>query len=114
MIKVYGIKSCGSVKKALKFFKDNSIEYQFIDFKKEAVGCEKIDFWIDKVGIDKLFNNRGTKYRTLKLKELNLDDNGKREWLCKENMLIKRPVIELKNDVIVAFNEEVYKDKFLK
>ena len=114
MIKVYGIKSCGSVKKALKFFKDNSIEYQFIDLKKEAVGCEKIDFWIDKVGIDKLFNNRGTKYRTLKLKELNLDDNGKREWLCKENMLIKRPVIELKNDVIVAFNEEVYKDKFLK
>ena len=115
MIKVYGIKTCGSVKKALKFFKDNGIEYEFIDFKKEPVGCGKIDEWLAKVDIDTLFNNRGTKYRTLKLKELNLDSNGKREWLCKENLLIKRPVIELENgEVIVAFDEEKYREIFLK
>jgi len=114
MIKVYGIKTCGSVKKALKFFKDNNIEIEFHDFKKEPVGCDKIDTWLEKVSIDKLFNNRGTKYRMLKLKELNLDDNGKREWLCKENLLIKRPVVELDNgNVIVAFDEDEYKSKFL-
>jgi Spx/MgsR family transcriptional regulator len=115
MIKVYGIKTCGSVKKALKFLNNNSIEYEFIDFKKEQPTCDKIDFWISKVGIDKLFNNRGTKYRTLKLKELNLDENGKREWLCKEYLLIKRPVIELEDgNVIVGFDEELYKEMFLK
>ena len=115
MIKVYGIKTCGSVRKALKFFKDNNIEVEFIDFKKEAPSCQKIDFWIEKVGIDKLFNSRGTKYRVLKLKELNLDDSGKREWLCKEPMLIKRPVVELENgDVIVAFDEDIYRELFLK
>ena len=115
MIKVYGIKTCGSVKKALKFFKDNGIEYEFIDFKKEPVACGKIDEWLAKVDIDTLFNNRGTKYRTLKLKELNLDSNGKREWLCKENLLIKRPVIELENgEVVVAFDEEKYREIFLK
>ena len=113
MIKVYGIKTCGSVKKALKFFKDNGIEVEFFDFKKEPVDCKKIDFWISKVGIDRLFNNRGTKYRTLKLKELNLDENGKREWLCKENMLIKRPVVEFEGDkVLVAYDEVVYEKMF--
>ena len=112
-MKVYGIKTCGSVKKALKFFKNNSIEYEFHDFKKEPVSCDKIDEWIKKAGIDILFNNRGTKYRTLKLKELNLDENGKREWLCRENLLIKRPVIELDNgDIIVGFDEEKYKEIF--
>ncbi|GAB6074216.1 arsenate reductase family protein [Nautilia lithotrophica] len=112
-MKVYGIKTCGSVKKALKFFNENGIEYEFHDFKKEPVGCDKIDEWIKKAGIDVLFNNKGTKYRTLKLKELNLDENGKREWLCKENLLIKRPVIELDNgDVIVGFNEDRYKEIF--
>ena len=112
-MKVYGIKTCGSVKKAIKFFKDNEIEYEFVDFKKTPVGCEKIDEWISKVGVNTLFNNRGTKYRQLKLKELNLDENGKREWLCKENILIKRPVIELDNgDVIVGFDEEKYKEIF--
>jgi Spx/MgsR family transcriptional regulator len=112
-VKVYGIKTCGSVKKALKFFKDNNIEYEFHDFKKEPAGCDKIDEWIKKAGIEALFNNRGTKYRTLKLKELNLDENGKREWLCKENLLIKRPVIELDNGkVVVGFDEEKYKEIF--
>jgi len=108
MIKMYGIPTCGSVRKAKKFFNDNGIEFEFVDFKKTPVSCEKIDEWLKQVSIDKLFNNRGTKYRTLKLKELNLDDEGKREWLCKENMLIKRPVIEFDNKVIVAFDEEEY------
>ena len=114
MIKVYGIKTCGSVRNALKFFKDNNIEVEFQDIRKEPVDCSKINHWIKKVSIDKLFNNRGTKYRNLKLKELNLDDNGKKEWLCKENMLLKRPVIEYgNNDVLVAFDEEIYKEVFL-
>ena len=61
-----------------------------------------------------LFNTRGTTYRTLKLKDLNLDDKQKLEWLAKENMLIKRPVIEYSsNKVLVAFDETVYTDVLL-
>jgi len=112
MIKMYGIPTCGSVKKAKKFFNDNGIEFEFVDFKKEPVGCEKIDEWLKQVDINTLFNSRGTKYRTLKLKELNLDENGKKEWLCKENLLIKRPVIEYDGKVVVAFDEEKYKEIF--
>ncbi len=112
-LKIYGIKTCGSVRKALKFFKENNIQYNFIDFKKEQVGLEKIDMWLEKTSLNKLLNNKGTKYRTLKLKELNLDDNAKKEWLAKENMLIKRPVIEHNGDVIIAFDEDIYKELFL-
>lgn len=110
---VYGIKTCGSVKKAIKFFKDNGVDFEFVDIKKEPVSKQKIESWLEKVSIDKLFNSRGTKYRTLKLKELNLDDKGKQEWLAKENLLIKRPVIEYKGDVIVGFDEDEYKRIFL-
>ncbi len=113
-MKIYGIKTCGSVRKAIKFFKENNIEFELVDFKKITINEEKIDYWLKKVSIDTLFNNRGTKYRTLKLKELNLDDKGKKEWLIKENMLIKRPIIEYKDRVIVAFDEEHYKAIFLK
>jgi len=112
-MKIYGIKTCGSVRKAIKFFKENGIDFDFIDFRKEPVTQEKINAWLEKVSIDKLFNNKGTKYRTLKLKDLNLCDDEKISWLAKENMLIKRPVIEYKDKVIVAFNEEEYKKLFL-
>jgi Spx/MgsR family transcriptional regulator len=112
-MKIYGIKTCGSVKKAMKFFKDNAIDFELIDFKKEHVGCDKIESWLQKTTIDTLFNNKGTKYRTLKLKDLNLDDEGKKQWLCKENMLIKRPVIEFDDTLVVGFDEAKYSEMFL-
>jgi arsenate reductase (glutaredoxin) len=113
MITVYGIKTCGSVRNALKFFKENDIEVDFFDFKKESPTSEKIESWTKKADINILFNSKGTKYKTLNLKELNLDEKGKFEWLCKEPMLFKRPVIEFNDKVIVGWKEEEYKSTFL-
>ena len=42
MIKVYGIKTCGSVRNALKFFKDHNIEVDFVDFKTTKVDLETV------------------------------------------------------------------------
>lgn len=113
MIKVYGIKNCDSVKKALSFFKKNDIEYELFDFKTQELPCQKIDSWLKQVSMKELFNSRSTTYRTLKLKELNLDEAAQKEWLCKENLLIKRPVIEFNDQVIVGFSEENYTRSFL-
>ncbi len=113
-MKLYGIKTCDSVRKARKFFKDRGIDYDFVDFRETPVKEETISKWLEKVSIDSLFNKRGTTYRTLKLKELNLDDKGKKAWLAKENMLIKRPVIEYENQVITGFDEKRYEEIFTK
>lgn len=113
MIEVYGIKNCDSVKKALAFFKKHSLEYSLHDFKTQPVGCDKMDFWLKGIEIKKLFNAKSTSYRTLALKDKNLNDAEMAEWLCKENLLIKRPVIEFNNRVIVGFNETDYQGAFL-
>lgn len=113
MIKVYGIKNCDSVKKALGFFKKNNIQYELFDFKTQELSCEKIDYWVSKTALKSLFNTRSTTYRNLKLKELDLNDTQKIEWLCKENLLIKRPVVEYNNEVLVGFNEEIFQRSFL-
>lgn len=111
-VKVYGIKTWDSVRKALRFFKDNNIEVEFFDLKKQTPTSTSIEFWAKNAGIDLVFNNRGTKYRTLKLKDLNLDNEGKLQWLLKEPMLLKRPIVEYDQKVLVGFKEEVYKETF--
>ncbi len=111
---IYGIKNCSSVAKAIKFCKTNNISFTFHDFRAEALSNDKIDFFASHIDINLLFNNKGTKYRDLKLKELNLDDKGKIQWLKKENMLLKRPVIEYNNQALCSFNEEIYKNIFIK
>jgi len=108
MLKIYGIKNCDSVRKAIKFLKQHDIAYEFIDFRETPVNTKTIATWLKGTDIKTLFNTRGTTYRTLKLKEMNLDDIEKEAWLSKENMLIKRPVITVDNKVIVGYNETHY------
>jgi len=113
MLKIYGIKNCDSVRKAVKFLKYHNIPYTFIDFRETPVSQECVDAWLEKSDIKMLFNTRGTTYRTLKLKEKNLTDDEKRQWLAKENMLIKRPVITFEKQVIIGYNESQYQNLLL-
>ena len=111
---MYGIKTCSTVGKARKFMKENNIDFDFVDYKVESVGEEKIREWLKHVKMEVLFNNKGKKYRDLGLKELNLDDEGKIAWMAKENYLLKRPVVEYGNGKVhVTYNEDEYKALFL-
>jgi Spx/MgsR family transcriptional regulator len=115
-MKIYGIKTCGSVKNAIKFCENNGLSYEFIDFRKDPLDDAMVDFFASKVDINLLFNSKGTKYKQLELKSLNLDDTGKLEWLKKDNMLFKRPVIVYGKDldkVLCAYDETIYKKEFL-
>jgi len=108
MLKIYGIKNCDSVRKAIKYLKSHEVPYEFIDFRETPVTSDTIGSWLQTTDIKTLFNTRGTTYRTLKLKTLDLNDEEKQQWLAKENMLIKRPVITVDNNVIVGYNESQY------
>lgn len=111
-MKLYGIKTCGSVKKAIAYCKTNSIDFEFIDFKQTPPDLALLEHWLTQASMTKLFNTKGTKYRTLKLKDLNLDDAGKKEWLLKEPLLIKRPVLETDSgEILVGFDESEYDAK---
>lgn len=109
-MKVYGITTCGSVKKATSFLRAKGIEFDFIDFKKTKISNEQIVSWINKQPLKVLFNTKGTKFKTLELSK-ELSDNEKIAWLEKEPLLFKRPVIEFDNGaLIVGFDENVYEE----
>ncbi len=112
-LRVYGIKNCDSVKKALRFLKAHNLEYEFFDFKESAPSCKQVSRWSDAVGIKKLFNTHSTTYRQLGLKEVATNEEKKIEWMCKEPLLIKRPVIETDNEVLVGYDEETYTKSLL-
>lgn len=112
MIHVYGIKNCDSVKKALSFLKSQNVEYLFHDFKATPVGTDVIKHWLDVIPIETLFNTKGTTYRALGLKSMELSKQDKVEWMAKENLLIKRPVIVSGENIIVGFNQSQYEGFF--
>ncbi|MBN2870433.1 MAG: arsenate reductase family protein [Campylobacterales bacterium] len=113
MVRVYGIKTCGSVKKALHFLDAHGIPYTFHDFKTSPVESGTIEKWVRQSGIDLLLNTKGTTYRTLGMKSLSLDERGKIEWMSRHNLLIKRPVIEFGDRLVVGFDPSQYEGIFL-
>ncbi len=113
MITLYGIPTCSSVQKARRFLKERGIEHAFVDFRKTPVDRATIDRWLKRCEIQTLFNSRGTKYRTLGLAGHTLSEEDKAAWLAKENLLIKRPVIELADGaLLVGYDENRYTEHF--
>jgi Spx/MgsR family transcriptional regulator len=114
MIKIYGIKNCDSVKKAISFFKKISLDYEFIDFKTTPINIDKIKKIIDKKGIDIVLNKKSSTYRNLGLSKLDLTNDKLLVYMSDNNLLIKRPLIEYNNEIIIGFDENLYKDTFTK
>ncbi|MBX7490118.1 arsenate reductase family protein [Helicobacter turcicus] len=111
MVRLYGIKTCGSVKKAMAFLESRGVKYIFVDFKKEAPSLSLIEYWLEFVPLSKLLNSKGATYKKLGLKDKNLDEDETKQWLIEAPTLIKRPVVEYKkgeNKVIVGFDEDLY------
>ncbi len=108
MLHVIGIKNCNTVRKALGWFKDNEVEYEFIDLKKEPLTEAELRELEMKVGLDVLVNKRGMTYRKLGLKEKNLNNEELFQELLKNQMMIKRPVLIKNQAVIVGFDEDSY------
>ncbi|MGP1580336.1 MAG: arsenate reductase family protein [Wolinella sp.] len=114
-MKIYGIKNCTNVKRALSFFDSRKIAYDFIDLKLTNPLRSDLERWLKSHPIDRLFNAKSSTYRSLNLKELSLDDEGKIEWILKEPRLLKRPVIECEDGtILVGFDikncEKIFND----
>ena len=52
MIKLYGIPNCDTVKKARSWLAENGIEFEFVDFKKNAPTAELINGWLKQVALE--------------------------------------------------------------
>ncbi|ARU49724.1 arsenate reductase family protein [Sulfurospirillum diekertiae] len=112
MIKVYGITTCGSVKKAIAFFKAKVVPYTFVDLKSTQISEAKLKEWLSKQPMSVIFNTKGTKFKTLGLSK-EISEEEKKMWLLREQLLFKRPIVECEDGaLLVGFDEEVYANKF--
>lgn len=112
---IYGIKNCNTVKKALDWLKENHIDFTFHDFKKEGISAEKLREWSAKVGYEKLLNKQGLTWKQLDA-EIKATITGEKEalqLLYDKNSMIKRPVLEFENELVLGFKENEYRMLFL-
>lgn len=110
---IFGIKNCDTVKKARRWLDSHAIEYEFSDFRDEQPTPERIQSWIDSLGLDTLINRRSTTYRQLSAAQQQSTDTE--SWVHaieQQPTLIKRPLLMHDGQLFCGFKEQQYKEIF--
>jgi len=112
-VTVYGIPNCDTIRKARQWLDAHGIAYVFHDYKKAGIERAKLDAWADKAGWEMLLNRAGTTFRQLSETEKSDIDRRKaiRLMLAQPSM-IKRPVVERGNALMVGFDLARYTQFF--
>lgn len=113
MIRVYGIKNCDTVKKALHWLKENNIDCQLHDFRIDGLDKNWLVQAESQFGWESLVNKRSTTWRNLsdEVKE-NLSKQTALEVLFTQPTLIKRPIILQDDIALIGFNAKEYEACF--
>ncbi len=112
-IKVWGITTCGTVRKATAFLKANNVEFEFIDLKTTKPPKTLLKNAMKSVDAPrKMFNTSGGAYKDggYKDKAATMSAKDIVEALAAEPMLIKRPIVVTEKGIAVGFDEAILKN----
>lgn len=114
---IYKYNRCGSCRKAVKYLKENEIQFEereILDTPPSKEELKKMLGYLDG-NIKKLFNTSGVKYREGNYKDIikTISEDEALEILSNNGALIKRPFIIGDEKGTVGFKEEVLKELFL-
>ena len=112
-VKVYGIKNCNTMKKALDFLDEKGVSYEFIDYKKQKPTIDLLKSFLEETSLATLVNKQGTTYR--KMDEAQKADLENEETalpiLVENSSMIKRPVIlSEEGKLLVGFDQEKFQN----
>jgi arsenate reductase (glutaredoxin) len=112
-ITVYGIKACDTMKEARTWLEDHGVAYDFHDYKAVGIDRPRLERWVGQVGWETLLNRSGTTFRKLPdVDKVPLDAGKAVALMLAQPSMIKRPVLDLGDRLLVGFKPEAYAAAF--
>jgi arsenate reductase len=113
MTTIYGIPNCDTMKKAPTWLDAHKVTHDFHDYKKLGIDKASLEGWVKQVGWEVLLNRAGTTFKKLP----DADKEGLTEkkaiaLMLAQPSMIKRPVLEAKDKLMVGFKPDEYAKLF--
>ncbi len=110
---IYGIKNCDTMKKARVWLDTAGVAYQFHDYKTAGVDPARLRDWVARAGWERVLNRAGTTFRQLPDADKQGIDADKAIALMLANpSMIKRPVLESGDALLIGFKPDDYRTQF--
>ncbi|GAB5081627.1 arsenate reductase family protein [Hominimerdicola sp. 21CYCFAH17_S] len=108
---------CTTCIKARKYLESKALDFESRHIKEDRPSYDELKEWHKKSGLElkRFFNTSGTLYKSMNLKEKlpAMTDEEKLKLLSTDGMLVKRPILVLKDKVLVGFKQSEW-DEVLK
>ncbi len=109
MFTLYGIKNCDTIKKARNWLESHDVDYQFHDYRVDGLEKALLEKFESKLGWDVMLNRRSTSWRQLSDEQKNdLDAEKALQLMQASPTLIKRPILDTGDQLIIGFKAEQY------
>jgi arsenate reductase len=95
MVDVYGIPTCGTVKKALTWLTEAKVPHRFVDLRAHPPDRARVARWVAAFGSQPLRNTSGASFRALGPARDTWDTEAWIDAFVSDPMLVKRPVVEV-------------------
>ena len=108
-VQLYGIANCDTVRKARVWLDGQGVAHDFHDYKKAGVDTARLANWADRAGWEVLLNRAGTTFRKLPDGDkVDIDRDRALALMVAHPSLIKRPVLERGDTLLVGFKPDTY------
>jgi arsenate reductase len=112
-VTIYGIPTCDTVRKARAWLDRRGVAYRFHDFRADGLEQPRLDGWLRRLGWEALLNRSSATFRVLDETDRSALDAVKATRLMLASpTMIKRPVLERDDEVVVGFRPERYEALF--
>lgn len=113
-VKLYGLPYCDATAGVTKWLEAKKYTVTLHNCKTDGITKEKLEEWCYKLSWQKVLNKRSTTWRSLPQEKQNaVTDAATAIAVMEQNTsLIKRPVIEFGNNLLLGFDEKALNTVF--
>ncbi len=112
MNKLIWYPKCSTCQKAKTYLEEKGLEFSTRHIVEEKLSVDELSYLYKKsnLPLKRFFNTSGMKYRELQLKDKlpNMSELEQLELLASDGMLVKRPIFETNDKVIVGNKPKEY------
>ena len=111
---VYGIETCDQVRKARNWLRGQDLPFRFHDFRVDGLAQPLLERWMGHLPWDALINRRSTTWRQIDAtrRASVVDQTSAIDLLLGNPTLVRRPVLESGDRILIGFSEPTYRALF--
>lgn len=114
LVGLYGLPYCDATAGVTKWLQANDYSINLHNYKTDGIDEVKLKEWCSKLGWQKVLNKRSTTWRSLSQQKQDAvtDEAAAISIMLQYTSLIKRPVIEFGNNLLLGFDEKALNTVF--